>query len=58
MRLQVRLESFNMLNRTNFVETNAFRQFNGPGGGFFTRVGNIGRQGGPRIFQYALKLRF
>jgi hypothetical protein len=58
VRLQVRLETFNMLNRTNFRETNAFRQFNGLGGGFFTRVGNIGRGGGPRIFQYALKLRF
>ncbi len=58
MRLQVRLETFNMLNRTNFQETNAFRQFNGLGGGFFTQVGNIGRGGGPRIFQYALKLRF
>ena len=58
MRLQVRLESFNMLNRTNFRETNLFRQFNGLGGGFFTQVGNIGRGGGPRIFQYALKLRF
>lgn len=58
MRLQVRLESFNMFNHTNFLMTNEFRQFNGVGGGFFTRVGNIGRGGGPRIFQYALKLRF
>ncbi len=58
VRLQVRLESFNLLNRTNFRETNAFRQFNGLGGGFFSQVGNIGRGGGPRIFQYALKLRF
>lgn len=58
MRLQFRLESFNMLNHTNFLMTNEFRQFNGVGGGFFTRVGNIGRGGGPRIFQYALKLRF
>ncbi len=58
VRLQIRLETFNMLNRTNFRMTNAFRQFNGLGGGFFTQVGNIGRQGGPRIFQYAVKLRF
>lgn len=58
VRLQFRLESFNMLNRTNFRMTDEFRQFNGVGGGFFTRVGNFGRQGGPRIFQYALKLRF
>ncbi len=58
MRLQLRVESFNLLNRTNFLMTDEFRQFNGVGGGFFTRVGNIGRGGGPRIFQYALKLRF
>ena len=58
MRLQLRIESFNFLNRTNFIMTNEFRQFNGVGGGYFTRVGNIGRGGGPRIFQYALKLRF
>lgn len=58
MRLQLRIESFNFLNRTNFVMTNEFRQFNGVGGGYFTRVGNIGRGGGPRIFQYAVKLRF
>ena len=57
-RLQLRLESFNMFNHTNFLMTNEFRQFNGVGGGFFTRVGNIGRGGGPRIFQYALKLVF
>ncbi len=58
MRLQLRIESFNFLNRTNFIMTNEFRRFNGVGGGFFTRTGNIGRGGGPRIFQYALKLRF
>ena len=58
MRLQLRLESFNFINHTNFLMTGDFRQFNGVGGGFFTRVGNIGRNGGPRIFQYALKLRF
>lgn len=57
-RLQVRLESFNLFNRVNFRMTDEFRQFNGIGGGFFTQVGNFGRQGGPRIFQYALKLRF
>ncbi len=37
MRLQVRLESFNMLNRANFREINALRRFNGLGGGFFTQ---------------------
>ncbi len=58
MALQLRLESFNLFNRTNFVESGAFRRFNGPGGGFFTRVGSIGRQGGPRIFQYAIRLWF
>ncbi len=58
MRLQLRIESFNFINRTNFIMTNEFRQFNGVSGGFFTRTGNIGRGGGPRIFQYALKLRF
>ena len=58
MRLQLRIESFNFLNRTNFLMTSPFRQFNGVGGGYFTRVGNIGRGGGPRIFQYAVKLRF
>ena len=58
MRLQLRVESFNFLNRTNFIMINEFRRFNGVGGGYFTRTGNIGRGGGPRIFQYALKLRF
>ena len=58
MRLQLRIESFNFPNHTNFLMTDFFRQFNGVGGGYFTRVGNIGRGGGPRIFQYALKLRF
>ena len=58
MRLQLRIESFNFLNRTNFIMINEFRRFNGVGGGFFTRTGNIGRGGGPRIFQYAVKLRF
>jgi len=58
VRLQVRVEAFNAFNRTNFIMSDEFRQFNGVGGGFFTRVGNIGRAGGPRIFQYALKLRF
>ena len=58
MRLQLRIESFNTFNRTNFIMSDEFRQFNGIGGGFFTRVGNIGRGGGPRIFQYAVKLRF
>ncbi|MCY4187275.1 MAG: hypothetical protein OXD30_02205, partial [Bryobacterales bacterium] len=58
MRLQLRIESFNFINRTNFLMTSNFRQFNGVSGGFFTRTGGIGRGGGPRIFQYALKLRF
>ncbi len=58
MRIQVRIEAFNLLNRTNFQETNEFRQFNGVGGGYFTRVGNIGRGGGPRIFQYAINFWF
>ena len=58
MRLQLRIESFNTFNRANFIMSDEFRQFNGIGGGFFTRVGNIGRGGGPRIFQYAAKLRF
>ena len=58
MRLQLRIESFNVYNKTNFLMLNEFRQFNGVGGGYFTRVGGIGRGGGPRIFQYALKLRF
>ncbi len=58
MRLQLRVESFNFTNRTNFLMNGQFRQFNGVGGGFFTRTGNIGRGGGPRIFQYTLKLRF
>ena len=58
MRLQLRIESFNFVNRTNFIMTNEFRRFNGVGGGYFTRTGNIGRGGGPRIFQYAIKLRF
>jgi hypothetical protein len=57
-RLQLRLETFNALNRTNFVLTADVREFNSIAGARFSQVGNVGPGGGPRIFQYAIKYRF
>jgi hypothetical protein len=56
--LQLRVESFNVLNRANFVITTPMTQFDSLTGGLLSQVGAVGRGGGPRIFQYALKYRF
>jgi hypothetical protein len=56
--LQFRLESFNALNRTNFIITAPMTQFDSLTGGLLSQVGAVGRGGGPRIFQYAIKYRF
>lgn len=57
-RLQVRIETFNVGNRTNFILQREMQPFNAPTGGLLSAVGNIGRGGGPRVWQYALKYRF
>lgn len=57
-RLQLRLDSFNVLNRTNFVITEDMTLFNALTGGLLSQVGGTGRGGGPRIFQYAIKYQF
>ncbi len=57
-RLQLRLETFNILNRTNFIIQSEMTFFNAPTAGLLSRVGNVGRGGGPRVWQYALKYRF
>jgi hypothetical protein len=56
--LQLRVESFNLTNRVNFVITEPLTLFNSLTGGLVNQVGDVGRAGGPRIFQYALKYRF
>ena len=56
--LQLRVESFNVFNRTNFIITDSMTQFDSLTGGLLSQVGAVGRGGGPRIFQYALKYRF
>ncbi len=56
--LQLRVESFNVPNRPNFVITAPMTQFDSLTGGLLSRVGGVGRGGGPRIFQYSLKYRF
>ncbi|MEZ5397819.1 MAG: hypothetical protein R2724_34305, partial [Bryobacterales bacterium] len=57
-RLQLRLETFNMFNRTNFIIQQEMTFFNAPTAGFLSAVGGVGRGGGPRVWQYALKYRF
>ena len=57
-RLQLRLETFNILNRTNFIIQDDMTFFNAPTAGFLSAVGGVGRGGGPRVWQYALKYRF
>jgi hypothetical protein len=54
--LQLRLDCFNILNRTNFLLPD--NMFNSITGGLITGVGSSGRSGGPRVFQGALTLRF
>ncbi|MBI1354922.1 MAG: TonB-dependent receptor plug domain-containing protein [Acidobacteria bacterium] len=56
--LQLRLETFNILNRANFIIQDDMTFFDGIAGGLLSQVGQVGRGGGPRIFQYALKYRF
>lgn len=56
--LQLRVEAFNVLNRANFIITDAMTRFDGLTGGLLSQVGAVGRGGGPRVFQYALKYRF
>ena len=56
--LQLRVESFNVSNRVNFIITEPMTLFNSLTGGLVNQVGDVGRGGGPRIFQYALKYRF
>jgi hypothetical protein len=56
--LQFRLESFNIMNRTNFILTDDMTLFNSLTGGLLSQVGATGRGGGPRIFQYAIKYQF
>ncbi|MEZ5355457.1 MAG: carboxypeptidase regulatory-like domain-containing protein [Bryobacteraceae bacterium] len=56
--LQFRLEAFNVLNHTNFIITAPMTFFDGVAGGQVNQVGGVGRGGGPRIFQYAVKYRF
>jgi len=56
--LQFRVESFKVLNRTNFIITTPMTQFDSLTGGLLSQVGAVGRGGGPRIFQYAIKYCF
>ncbi|MEZ5362113.1 MAG: TonB-dependent receptor [Bryobacterales bacterium] len=56
--LQLRVESFNITNRPNFIIVDDMTFFNSLTGGYLSQVGGVGRGGGPRIFQYALKYRF
>jgi hypothetical protein len=54
--VQLRLDSFNVLNHTNFLLPD--NMFNSITGGLIKQVGDSGRSGGPRVFQAALTLRF
>ena len=53
--IQVRFESFNVVNHPNFQLPN--RQFNSSGAGLITNVADTGR-GGARVFQASLKFEF
>ena len=57
-RLQLRIETFNIANRTNFIIQREMKPFNSPTAGLLSAVGNVGRGGGPRVWQYAVKYRF
>ncbi|MCB9383506.1 MAG: TonB-dependent receptor [Bryobacterales bacterium] len=56
--LQLRFETFNIMNRTNFIIQEEMTFFNAPTAGLVSAVGGVGRGGGPRVWQYALKYRF
>ncbi len=57
-RLQLGIEASNIANRTNFIIQREMQPFNSPSGGLLSAVGNVGRGGGPRVWQYSLKYRF
>ncbi len=57
-RLQLRFETFNIANRTNFIIQREMKPFNAPTAGLLSAVGNVGRGGGPRVWQYAIKYTF
>ncbi|MCP5120444.1 MAG: hypothetical protein GY953_57355, partial [bacterium] len=57
-RLQFRIEPVHFMNRPHLLLTDSTRYIDTLTAGFISRVGNVGRQGGPRIFQYAIKFRF
>jgi hypothetical protein len=57
-RLQLRLETFNIANRTNFIIQSEMTTFNSLTAGLLSAVGSVGRGGGPRVWQYAIKYTF
>jgi hypothetical protein len=56
--LQLRVEAFNVFNRANFIITAPMTFYDSLVGGLLSQTGGVGRGGGPRVFQYALKYRF
>ena len=54
--MQVRIESFNVMNHTNFMLPN--NQFNASTAGLITSVVGTGGRGGARVFQAGLKFEF
>jgi hypothetical protein len=56
--LQLRVEAFNVFNHANFIITEPMTKFDSLVGGLLSQTGGVGRGGGPRVFQYAIKYRF